>query len=241
MKRTFRKGANVHIFNGIPLRDSAENGYLEIVKFFVNTGLYLHFSGTNTALVLAATNGHLEMVQFLVENNGVNDHQYGVAINRSTERRYSEIVKYLIRNDPDSKRSYIYVLNHSVKIGNLEMVKFSVERRTYIHDDSDFPLRLSSKKGHLDIVKYLIDNGANVRSLYDDSLRKSIVGGHLHVVEYLVQIYVETGRYPQDNVITNELNEANKFLIICTHTDQRSLFHPEILCTIVNKKSARNI
>ena len=59
-------GVDIQFYNNYPLRWASKHGYLEVVKYLVESGIVIQYS--DLSLKWASKNGHLEIAKFLVEN-----------------------------------------------------------------------------------------------------------------------------------------------------------------------------
>ena len=91
------KGANVHYQNDYALRQTSQNGHLDIVKYLVENGANVH-ADDDYALRLASQNGHLEVVKYLIEH-GADIHALRWTPARASEKGHLAVVKYLIEQD----------------------------------------------------------------------------------------------------------------------------------------------
>jgi len=178
-----------YVMSECALQWSAENGYLETVKYLANVvGVNIH-ADDDAALRRSAGNGYLEIVKYLV-SVGANIHAfYDDALIMSAENGRLETVKYLVSEGANIHAGDDDALRCCVDKGHLETVKYLVSEGANIHAGDDYALRWSAMKGHLEIVKYLANvAGANIHACDDSALLWSAGSGHLETVEYLVNV-----------------------------------------------------
>jgi len=124
----FYKKRRSNMFGDDPITIAAENGHLELLKYFknlVSEGSLPGLFGDN-CFKLAAEQGHLETVKWLFENN-------------------PSICK---NND----NCFIY----AVRSGNLELVKFLNDNKFTVNEYSERCLEIASTKGYIDILDWLV-------------------------------------------------------------------------------------
>ena len=121
--------------------DSASAGNLAVVKLFVQAGMDIDATDSNsvTALLVASVWDHLAVVQYLVEQ--------GADVN--------------FRNTNGTT-----ALHEAAALGHLEVVKYLVGQGADITatDNNDVwtPLHSAAYSGRLEVVKYLVEQGADI-------------------------------------------------------------------------------
>ena len=168
IKILFETGINIHEYDDIALRVSAENGYLNVVQYLVEKGANIH-SHHEHALRLSAERGHLDVVRYLVEK-GANIHAINdYALRLSARNGHLDVVQYLVEKGANIDADNDYALRLSAENGYSNVMQYLVKKRANMYAKNDYALRLSAKNGDLEIVQYLIEKGANIRADNDKS------------------------------------------------------------------------
>ena len=110
----------------VALHIAAENGWLEVVKFFAEQGVDIH---AEDEIVLRSA----------VE------HDYAL-----------DVVKYLVEQGADIHSNNEAPLCKAVAEGALNVVKYLVEQGADIHARNDYPLRVAKAENYQSMVEYLM-------------------------------------------------------------------------------------
>lgn len=180
---------------GKPLLIAAQEGYLEIVKYFVDHLMSTDNKHYNYILIdvaiRASANGHTEIVKYVVESNELSKLQLEDIL---TYADNLDIIKYLINKGITSPAALTYSLNKAINKGDIESVKYIEEIKM---DNGKYPqprantLAQAVGSGHSNIVKYfskkLIKDDEGRKKL-DAVLLAAIDYGNLDIVKYLFVI-----------------------------------------------------
>lgn len=126
----------------VALAFSAQNGYFEMVNFFVENKVNINQSNNKinaTPFMLAAQNGHLKIVELLLKHDAEIDWQDESGMTpliAAVQNGYLDVVEYLVEH------------------------KANVNKQESIHGKT--AIMFAAYNGYMDIVKYLLENGANV-------------------------------------------------------------------------------
>lgn len=74
MKYAINNGADVNLYNGLPLVYCATDGYLNAIKLLVESDVDVHENDSD-ALVLAAMSEYKDVVQYLIKNGAEIDNE----------------------------------------------------------------------------------------------------------------------------------------------------------------------
>jgi ankyrin repeat protein len=188
-----------------PFQTAINNGYLDIIKVFVEKGADVKAAnrGGNTPLHWAAGNGHLIVVKYLVEEKGADvkaaNKDGSTPLHLSARYGHLDVVKYLVaEKGADVKAANNggnTPLHWAAEEGRLDVVKYLVEEKgadvKATDKDGNTPLRWAARYGHLDVVKYLVEEkGADVKAANKDGstpLHWAAIYGYWDVVKYLVE------------------------------------------------------
>jgi serine/threonine-protein phosphatase 6 regulatory ankyrin repeat subunit B len=142
------------------------DGYIEIVKLFIDRKYSFNFLDTRYAFTLASGNGHLEILKLILASDKLSYESYlnkNSAFISALENNKSEIVKFLIENGADinstnykgSTSLFLATMNKNEKI-----IKFLIDKGAkYQHNkDKNTPLIYASQKGYNEVVELLIEH-----------------------------------------------------------------------------------
>ena len=166
------------------LKEAAEYGHLEIVKYLVKHGADIH-TQNDYALRYATEKGYLDIVKYLVENGADIHANNDFSLRSAADNGHLEIAKYLVEQGADIHALQDFSLRWAATNGHFEIVKYLVEHGADVHAQDDFCLVWPAAKGNLKIVKYLVEHGINIQ---DYALRRAAEHGHAEVVEYLQEV-----------------------------------------------------
>ena len=172
----------------IAIMGAASSGHFEIVKYLMEN---VNTSDLiNDLLANAASSGHLPMVEFLVENGANIHYRNEYALRNAVRKGHTDIVDYLIKmgaNLDIDKDHNPSLIELAASNGRLSMIKYLVQLGLDIHIDNDISLYESSRGGHFNVVCFLVDAGANVCAKDSRPMWIAAANGHLDIVKYLVQ------------------------------------------------------
>ncbi|KAJ7586315.1 ankyrin repeat-containing domain protein [Mycena floridula] len=139
------------------LRDAAQAGHLETVKFILEQGADVNLEGgiERCALASAARKCNIEVMEYLL-NQGANPNAHD------------------------------HILYWAV-IGGLEAVQLLIDKGAYLQAQGQSALETASRQGNLDIAKLLIETGVNPRNEGGNALQEACLRGHLEIVKLLVK------------------------------------------------------
>jgi ankyrin repeat protein len=185
-----------------PFQTAINNGYLDVMKVFVEKGADVKAADNdgNTPLHWAAINGNLDAVKYLVEKGAdvkaANNNGW-TPLHLAAEKGHWDVVKYLVEKGADVKAANNdgnTPLHRAAINGNLDAVKYLVKKGAEVKaatNDGWTPLHLAAEKGHWDVVKYLVEEkGTDVKAANNDGwtpLHLAAEKGHWDVMKYLVE------------------------------------------------------
>ncbi|PVU88970.1 hypothetical protein BB559_005283 [Furculomyces boomerangus] len=184
VKYLVKSGVNIHENNEIALKEASENGYLDVVKYLVEKGADIH-ADQDWALGMASKSGYLDIVEYLVEKGAKVQARENFALGIACWNKRLDIAKYLIENGADIIAETHWKQIFKDKNTHLDVVNYLLERGLYFSKPYSI-LGVVSSKGNLEFVKYLVENGADIRTNNDVAFRSASLNGHLDVVKYLV-------------------------------------------------------
>lgn len=137
------------------IREAAENGYEEVLRFIVEELDLDQQQGYDTALYWAVCGGQLKLTRTLVETYHANVRaDQGRALDEAAANNRLEIVQYLVSQGADVNADY--ALAHAAGSGYFEVVKLLVENGANVEANEDFAIRRARKHGYTNIAKYLL-------------------------------------------------------------------------------------
>lgn len=187
--------------NGIYLLKAAENGYLEVIKFFNETiiqnidnrgKLKIMFKDIlyiiNKAVRLATKSGHLEIVEYLHDNFSIDVcYKNNKAIRIAAKYGHIYLVKYFVKHGADVTARNNAAVRYAAKYGYLNIVKYLMNKGADIHAKNDWSLAKASMIGDYRTIKYLIECGADVSARKNEAITKAQEYGHKHIVNLLTE------------------------------------------------------
>ena len=194
-----KKSNNFSSSDALAFIKAAQNGELEMVKYFIQEGVNINSVVPNmgTALSAAAQNGKLTTVKYLVTQGadldiGIQNH--GTALMRAAQNGKLKTVEYLLSQDADI--DYIIqnignALTKAAQNGELRTVKYLLSKDMDINvsiKNVGTPLSKAAQNGELETVKYLISQGAKIDFITENigsALFLAAQNGELETVKYL--------------------------------------------------------
>jgi len=134
-----------------------QEGYIEIVKYALQSGKRIFPDKNISSLYIAANFGMLDIVNLLLHLDTITD-DYEVVIDRAINNGYLGIVKALVLNDQYTKCSNTkYFIDKAALNGYLEIVKFLLDSKC---KDACSPLAIqdAAQYGYLEILKVLMEH-----------------------------------------------------------------------------------
>lgn len=183
-----------------------ENGYINILKFFMKKGRIKFKIYMNEFFNLAVQHGHLDIIKYLMSLESIYwtlDIEYRNYLRISIEKGNLEIFKYLISLEDKYGNVDIHDYNEklfSIAVYNnrLDFVEYLISlESTYgqfdIHVVDERFIHIAIRKGYLDIIKYLVSlektHGPIDIHINDESMFKiAIHYGHLEIFKYLLSL-----------------------------------------------------
>ncbi|RLN87695.1 hypothetical protein DYB28_000659, partial [Aphanomyces astaci] len=159
---------------------AAERGHLQAI---VRLHEMAYESGTNDALVAAATNGHLNVVEYLADSHRTNAQQVAHAVVAAAARGNMAIVQFLTKNGSSSSSARAAFTMASAN-GHLPIVRWLYEHGT--QDWSADAFTLAAAGGHVEVLTYLTQEKPR-RGATMPAMDAAAMNGHLNVVQFLHQ------------------------------------------------------
>jgi len=152
-----------------PLYWAACYNQLEIVRYFVESGLDIEKGDSDGATPLFATagEGHLEVVRYLVEQGANKNIQHGEENSLSTAATngHLEVVRYLVEHGVDTikdDRAFEFACYN----GHADIAEYLLDVRCIDIDLADHfgrtALHYAARDGHLDVAQVLFRYGATL-------------------------------------------------------------------------------
>ncbi|KAJ3108771.1 hypothetical protein HDU97_000171 [Phlyctochytrium planicorne] len=189
------------------LRDAAQRGSLDVVKFLLKYDSSADVCGK--AMQCALLNGHLHVAEYLRSRGAVTQvslyllslsgdlkviqycHQLGIlqdtvhAIDAAAQNGYLEVVKFL--HETRIADCTHHAMDRAAGLGHLEVVKWLHQFR---HEGcTATALNVAAKSGHLEVVKWLHSNRSEGCTV--DAINLAGAYNHLDVVEFLLKDHPE--------------------------------------------------
>ena len=206
----------VDIDGRTPIFEAVDKGFLEIVKFLLNSGGDLNFRNNqgNTALHTAAINGHLalndriqysaEVVIFILANvidkNPANENG-DTPLHEAAKKGFLEICKLICQHvkhtNPENNFGQTPIFN-AVEVGKLETVKLLFECGGDLNvrtNQGNTPLHSAAMNGHTEAVKFILANVVDkspVNKNGDTPLHQAAKNGSLEIFKLICQ-YLKDG------------------------------------------------
>jgi len=94
-KSLIKQGADIHCWEGAPLRHASYRGHLHIVQYLISLGVDVH-EGADESLTYASEFGHINIVKCLVSNGAeTRVNNFETAIKQALGKNQTHVVKYL--------------------------------------------------------------------------------------------------------------------------------------------------
>jgi len=227
-------GANIHIYGGYPLYQSAGNGHLLVVKYLVEAGANIH-DRNDQALKSAIIGNHSHVVKYLVENGAdvhigflefnykkhsplmwacsIGNYDMVKCIIEEVELKEGLLGLAIMINYENNQAIQKACRNHAE---SLQIVKYLVEKGADFRVEEDLPLCSACSDGNLDIVKYLVELGADIRAKNNTPLCNACEYGYLAIVKYLVAVGANIhaqGNKPLKLALEHEHKHITRYII----------------------------
>ncbi|CAK4077818.1 unnamed protein product [Aphanomyces euteiches] len=160
-------------FHDFHLVNAAENGHLQLVRFFVEQN---HVKQVDQAVERAASKGHLDIVKFLVEHCHVKDAE--PAVKGAATYGHLEIVKFLVAHC--NVKQVQQAVEGAALHGQLNTLRFLLELPLDI--DIQPVLVAAAGRGHLSVVKCF-----NRRVSKVDAVDKAAKNARLGVIRLFIE------------------------------------------------------
>ncbi|XP_068250123.1 putative ankyrin repeat protein RF_0381 [Palaemon carinicauda] len=189
VKDLVSRGADVNFSGGNPLWNAARGGYIEIVKYLIESGANPDgdesFKGGIVAV--AAEHNHLDILDILIASGAsVTPGEYGRnVLFRAAENGHLEAVRKLIQAGADVNYGDGFSLLNAAKNGHLEVVKTFIDAGADVNAGGGWILNNVAHAGETEVMKSLIAAGATKEHI-DVSMRAAARGGHLETVKLLL-------------------------------------------------------
>ena len=161
-----------NITGNTPLIIAVNNGYLDIVKLLIDSGVNIEDEDVKhrTSIMIASDKGYLDIVKLLIASKANVNHQSDnelsslllVVSKVENLTNYLEIMKELLKAGADinhvNKLKFSALMLASIK-GNINTVKFLTEKGADIYlvnNDGDSAIMLARKWRRTDIVNYFM-------------------------------------------------------------------------------------
>ena len=199
IKELVNNDADIETHQGVILRMAAENGYKEVIEYFLKKGVNVDSKDPNgnTALVHASLLNQLNIVKYLLENGA--DVNAGSTVTPLMAASYvgnKDIAAFLIRNKANVNikgDKGLSALTLAATNGHSEIVSLLLKNKADINAKSDegvTALIAASAGGHITIVEELLKNKADVNVKTNDgytAMRAAITNGNTDVVKLLME------------------------------------------------------
>uniref|UniRef100_A0A6P7GHN0 Ankyrin-2-like n=1 Tax=Diabrotica virgifera virgifera TaxID=50390 RepID=A0A6P7GHN0_DIAVI len=241
MVRLFTEaGANMQCSNSyghMPIHVAAEGGYVEIVKHFLENGIYVDITNQSnkmTPLHMAASGGYIEVVDYLLFNKAnvrLKDCEKRGPIHLGVIAGNVKVVHGLIEKGADMDAKDIFKmtpLDLTCRHGNLEIAQLLLKNGAVFNlqegSRNYSPLHWASQTCSLEIVKYFISLGvdANFGTIQEYTLlHVAAKWDHITMVKYLVEMGADVnkktlrnGATPLYYAIKSICTDVAEFLIL---------------------------
>ena len=195
------KGQDVNKGQGKPLRNAAEHGNLNAVKYLIQFGAEVNIVNTNgvTPLFLACKGNHLDVTDVLLKytaNVNVETDEKETPLTASCKNGNQEIVNLLLSNTPApdlNQKNYDEKIPLEIAIDNHQ----SAIAMALINKDAKLPLECASKLddqffqnlchvGNRDLVKRYLQMTQNFVAIDGRALHVAIRAGNAELIELLL-------------------------------------------------------
>ncbi|XP_068248922.1 kinase D-interacting substrate of 220 kDa-like [Palaemon carinicauda] len=189
VKDLVSRGADVNYGSGVPLWNAAKGGYIEIVKYLLESGANPDgdesFKGGIVAV--AAEHNHLDILDLLIASGAsVTPGIYGSdVLFRAAENGHVEAVRKLIQVGANVNHGDGFSLLNAAKNGHLEVVKAFIDAGADVNAGEGWILDNAAEAGQTEVMKILIAAGATKEHL-DFAMSAAAKGGHFETVKLLL-------------------------------------------------------
>ena len=182
LKLLLNFGADFYTKDERYMEDATHWGQLEIMKFFIQLGIYTQ-EELNNCLVIAAGSVELETIQYLI-NVGADITSEVISV--ASICGNLSIVKFLISLGVDiTPRVFI----NACYADNIQLVKYLIDMGADIHVEDD---KAITSTPDIKLVKLLVDLGVNAFAHDNQAIINSARHGNLEIVQYLVSLGVDS-------------------------------------------------
>ncbi|ETV97229.1 hypothetical protein H310_09610 [Aphanomyces invadans] len=191
-----------------------------------------YMSGTNAAMVVAATHGHVNVVEYLVSTRRSSKQQTSRAIVAAAQHGHLNVVQFLhvhLKSADASKAAVRMAAAH----GHLHVVAWLHESGA--HDWSSDAFTLAAAGGHLNVLAYM-HRVKPRRGASKQAMDSAATSGHLHIVKFLHCYRPEDGC--TDKALEGAASNGHKDVVeyLTMHRDQ--LIHA--MCSACGFHKPRN-
>lgn len=167
------------------LCDSASLGYLDMVKYLIDSGIRLDWN-ENQPLINASYFGYFDIANFLIERGADISSRNYEAFLSATMNNYEDVSFLLLEKGSDVNTKNGQALCYAVENKNLNLLKYFIEKGGILREEN-YLLPIASKNGDIEMMQFLIDNGFDVNFDNNQSLIMGCIEGHFEVVKFLVE------------------------------------------------------
>lgn len=170
---------------------AAQNGRLDIIKYLVEHGAYIHVNDDEplrAATIHQCANNSFNIVDYLVTKGAhINARNYA-ALSNAAYSGHLAIVKYLVEKGADIHANNNETLRAATTMGRLDVIKYLVEHGANVNDDGACRLLvIAAYGGYIDVIKYFVDYGINIQLEHNAALLAAATAERYNVIEYLIQ------------------------------------------------------
>lgn len=191
VKYLLSQGADYTVFNGGPLESAAKNGHVETVAAFLDAGADVN-TGNGKILIAAARKGQMDVVMLLLSRGADATQEDQEALWRAAENGHTAVVKMICAQPGiDVGRDDNKALEEALSGAHFECARVLIDHGADVNVNKGAFLREAAEDGQSETAEFLLQNGADPDLAEDTETPLVLAAGKGHI--NIVEMLLDAG------------------------------------------------